>query len=172
MTAKTSQPPHRICAEPLTAGAFAPFGQVLGPGIGASRLIRDGAVRLTATPPCLDHCDTARTASIDIYEVTGVPTPVLCTQVERHPLSAQMFMPITPGRWLITVWPDAPDTAPRAFVAGAGQGVVYARGLWHQGIVALDRDMQFLSMMFRGDGTQDTEFRALPRPVAIEAEGA
>ena len=84
-----------IAAEPLAPEAFAPFGQVLGPGIGESRLIRDGDVRLTRVPPCLDHAEAAFRADVDIYEVGGVAAPVACARIERHPLSAQLFMPQT-----------------------------------------------------------------------------
>lgn len=177
MTCDTSLSPIRLQAQPLTSANFAPFGQVLGPGIGDSRLIRDGAVQLTHAPSCLTHSDLATRTQIDIYEVTGETSPVMCTRIERHPLSAQMFVPRmllsgTQTRWLIAIWPDGSDGSPQAFVAEAGQGIVYKQGVWHQGIVALGADMQFLSMMFRGEGTQDTEFHTLRRAVAFEVEAA
>ncbi|WP_168193178.1 ureidoglycolate lyase [Rhodophyticola sp. CCM32] len=173
MTSASGLPPIRLRAEPLTSDDFAPFGQVLGPGIGASRLIRDNTVRLTNTPSCLTHTDAATRAEIDIYEVTGKASPVVCTRIERHPLSAQMFVPqmsvsSAHACWMVAVWPDGPEGPVRAFVARAGQGVVYKRGIWHQGIIALEIDMQFVSMMFRGDDTQDTEFHTLSRAVAFE----
>ena len=160
--------PLQVRAERLTSDSFAPFGQVLGPGLGSSRLIRDGAVQLTRTPPCLEHADEACTASVDIYVVAGETAPVECSCIERHPLSAQLFVPMTSGRWLVAVWPEGPAGPVRSFVAESGQGIVYARGLWHQGIVALDQEVTFLSMMFRGEDTKDTVFETLSRPVSIE----
>jgi ureidoglycolate lyase len=53
--------------------------------------------------------------------------------MERHPLGSQAFLPMQPGDYLVVLAADrngAPDT-PRAFIAGAGQGVNIGRNVWH-----------------------------------------
>ena len=53
--------------------------------------------------------------------------------MERHPRGSQAFLPMQEGEYLVVLAEDnngAPST-PRAFVAGAGQGVNICRNVWH-----------------------------------------
>lgn len=55
-----------------------------------------------------------------------------------------------------------------AFVAGPQDVVTYAPGVWHHGIVALDRPACFASLMWKtGDMKIDTEFLPLAESWAI-----
>ena len=157
-----------IQAEPLTPEGFAPFGHVARPGLGAVKTIRDGAVRLSKSTTAFDHLPDAPGAALDFYEVQPEVGHLTARVVERHPRSSQLFCPMGTGRWLVAVWPDGPDGAPLAFVAGPQDVVTYAPGLWHHGIVALDQPACFASLMWKGeDASGDTEFCDLPAPCAI-----
>ncbi|KAI0341953.1 Allantoicase [Trametopsis cervina] len=79
--------------------------------------------------------------------------------LERHPATNQAFIPMgasssdegieKPGeRYLVIVAPNGTEDKPdlrylRAFVASAGQGIVYNTGTWHHPMAALDRPMDF-----------------------------
>lgn len=173
MTQSPIDPPAgygpRYTAKPLTPEAFAAFGDVARPGLGETKEIRDGSVRLSKSPTVFDHLPDAPDAALDFYDVQPTTGPLLACTIERHPKSTQMFCPMSWARWLVAVWPDGPDGAPRAFVAGPGDVVTYRPGLWHHGIVALDRPICFASLMWKSPDRQgDTEFTRLPSPVTID----
>ena len=151
-----------IIAEPLTAEAFASFGMVLenrGPDRRAYCAVAFEAE--APAQPCLwVNRDTPR-----------VSLPLLVTRLERHPWSAQSFVPLGAGRYLIIVAhaiaAGAPDPLTmRAFVA-AGQGVCYRRNIWHHGMAVLDEDASFVVMMATMGHADDDVFLDLADPVRI-----
>ncbi|WP_238364689.1 ureidoglycolate lyase [Mesobacterium pallidum] len=161
--------PLVVQARPLTAEDFAPYGSVARPGAGAVKAIRDGQVRLSKSPAGFEHAAGAPRLALDFYEVAATAPRLSAQQVERHPLSTQMFSPMRATRWLVAVWPDGPDGQVEAFVAGPEEVVTYDPGVWHHGVVALDSTATFTSLMFKTpDGQGDTEFAALPAPVLID----
>ena len=62
-------------------------------------------------------------------------------------------MPLDASRYLVVVWPEepAPGVEPVAFVAQGNDVIVYNPGVWHHGIVALDRQTVFTSLFWRPD---------------------
>lgn len=159
----------RFHARPLTPEAFAPYGDVLRAGDGEVKEIRGGQARLSKNPAPFPHLPEAPGAAVDFYEVKPSDLPLRATMVERHEKSTQLFCPMQGGRWLVAVWPDGPEGTPLAFVAGPGDVVTYRPGVWHHGVVALDRPATFASLMWKSaDGQGDTEFVPLPAPLLIE----
>lgn len=120
-----------IRTEPLTAAAFAPFGDVLEAAGTPDRIINQG------------HCerfhDRARLdfgggrAGISVFRAQPRTLPYRLEMLERHPLGAQAFLPLGEAPFLVIVAPDAGGRpgAPRAFLTAPGQGVNYLRGTWH-----------------------------------------
>jgi len=111
---------RRLAAEPLTAGAFAPFGDVLE-ATGAFRLINAGR--------CARHHDLARIdiaegrAGISIFKAQPAQLPYAFDLVERHPLGSQAFLPMTADPFLVIVAAGATGgpERPRVFrTRGAG----------------------------------------------------
>lgn len=157
-----------IQAQILTPEAFAPYGHVARPGLGDVKVIRNDRVRLSKSDTALSHQPDALDAKLDFYEVAPETDQLVATVIERHILSSQMFSPMNAARWLIVIWPDGPDKAPLAFVAGPQDVVTYAPGLWHHGIAAIDRPACFTSMMWKkGDLSVDTEFLTLDKAWGI-----
>jgi ureidoglycolate lyase len=67
--------------------------------------------------------------------------------MERHPLGSQAFVAMSELPFLVVVAPatEALDLGRiRCFVARAGQGVNYSRGVWHHPLIALQRPSDFL----------------------------
>ncbi len=155
----------------LTPATFAPFGRVLQPGLGSVKRIRYGAVRLSQNPDFLDRDADAVDLALDFYDVAPHGARLDAVQAERHPHSAQLFVPLAEARYLVVVWPMHPDAHARAFVGGPGQAVIYKPGIWHHGIVAIERQTPFASLLWRTKTGNDTEFFALPKPVVIDLEG-
>lgn len=115
---------------PLTAAAFAPFGEVLDAS-GEFRLINEGL--------CHRHHDRAQIDTgdappgISIFNAQARALPYKFTLVERHPEGSQAFVPMTQNPFLVIVAPDMggfPGT-PLAFVTNGAQGINLRRGTWH-----------------------------------------
>lgn len=137
-----------LTVEPLTAQAFKPYGEVIEISeAGRHFSINNGfAVR---------HHDLAR---VDVASAGGYPLvsifraqprqfPLQLLLLERHPLGSQAFMPLSVQPYLVVVAPagaaPAPDSV-RCFLAQPGQGVNYARGVWHHPLIALEAQSDFL----------------------------
>jgi ureidoglycolate lyase len=116
-----------IQTEPLTATAFAPFGDVLD-ATGPFKLINDGQCRRHHDRARLDFT-TAR-PGISIFHAEPRSLPYTLTLIERHPLGSQAFIPMTQNPFLIITAPD-PHTKPRAFLTNGAQGINLHRGTWH-----------------------------------------
>ncbi|MBL9073001.1 ureidoglycolate lyase [Tabrizicola sp.] len=113
---------------PLTAEAFAPFGDVLE-ATGPFRLINAGL--------CKRHHDRARLdfgaggcAGISVFQAEPRSLPHAFDLIERHPEGSQAFLPMTADPFLVIV-STSPETTPRAFLTNGAQGINLHRGTWH-----------------------------------------
>ena len=117
--------------EPLTADAFAPFGDVIEASGEPAIIINRG---MCARFHDLARIDVAggRTA-ISVFRGAPYTLPLHLDMMERHPLGSQAFLPLSADPFLVIVAGDAggvPDR-PRAFLTQPGQGVNYHRNVWH-----------------------------------------
>jgi ureidoglycolate lyase len=117
----------QIIAEPLTAVAFAPFGDVLD-ATGDFRLINAGLCQRHHDRAHLDVTDGR--AGISIFRAKPRTLPYAFDLIERHPEGSQAFLPMTEHPFLIIVATD-PDTPPRAYLTNGAQGINLHRGTWH-----------------------------------------
>jgi ureidoglycolate lyase len=144
-----------LIAEPLTAEAFAPYGDVLEAPTDPGRRYVDGG---------LSNQRTGAATSLSISTIAPTDARDLRTDMlERHAFSSQTFLPLSVSRYLVIVAPDAAGGGPdgsraRAFVARAGQGITYHAGTWHHGMTVLDRPAQFAVLMWRDGSSGDEEF--------------
>ncbi|MXQ07493.1 ureidoglycolate lyase [Alphaproteobacteria bacterium GH1-50] len=120
-----------IRIEPLTAEAFAPFGDVLDCTGEPDRLINQGLCGRWHDLATLDFGDGR--AGISLFRSEVRVLPYLLEMVERHPDGSQAFLPMTEHPFLVVVAPDEGGRPgrPRAFRTEPGQGVNYHRGTWH-----------------------------------------
>lgn len=119
-----------LTARPLTAEAFAPFGEVIDASGVPDRLINEGRCERFHDRARLDIADRA---GISVFRSASVRLPHEFRLVERHPLGSQAFLPMTPHPFLVIVAPDEdgrPGT-PLAFVTAPGQAVNIGRNVWH-----------------------------------------
>ncbi|MGM0543191.1 MAG: ureidoglycolate lyase [Pseudomonadota bacterium] len=150
-----------LTAEPLTADAFAPFGEVIDARTSDSFPINAGRTQRhhdLATVETLG--DNARTL-INIFVSQPVTLPLELTFLERHPLGSQAFMPLHQERFIVVVAPPGETINPedvRAFVTDGRQGVNYQAGTWHAIQSVLDREGEFLVVDRGGDGNNCDEY--------------
>lgn len=121
----------RIALQPLTAEAFAPFGDVLDTSGAPDRIINQGLCGRFHDRAALDFADGR--AGISLFRAEPRQLPLTLDMVERHPEGSQAFLPMSEAPFLVVVAPDEGGTPgrPRAFLTQAGQGVNYHRGVWH-----------------------------------------
>jgi ureidoglycolate lyase len=147
---------HHVTAEPITAEAFAPFGDLLEtPGEGR---------RLDFAAALGNERATART-NLAVVQALPQPLPLTVALMERHPHSSQAFMPLDIDRFLIAVCPDGggvPDLSGlRAFIASRTQGINYHAGTWHHPMTALGRPATFAMLIWEDGSDGDCTFHHL-----------
>ena len=143
---------------PLTAAAFAPFGEVIEMAGAEHFPINQGTTERYHDLAKLDLNAVGGKSIVSIFETQPRPLPIKLDLMERHPLGSQAFYPLQDRDWLIVVAGDpdpvdidAPDNL-RAFRANGRQGVNYARNVWHHPLLVLDSDSRFLIVDRKGPG--------------------
>jgi ureidoglycolate lyase len=119
---------QQIRTEPLTATAFAPFGDVLEAS-GDFRLINAGLCRRHHDRATLDFGPEGR-AGISLFKAEPRALPYAFDLIERHPDGSQAFLPMTADPFLVIV-AESPAHTPRAFLTDGTQGINLHRGTWH-----------------------------------------
>lgn len=120
-------PMRLIRPEPLSAEAFAPFGDVLDAS-GDFRLINAGLCKRHHDRARLDFGDAR--AGISIFLAEPRTLPYSLDLIERHPEGSQAFLPMTQAPFLVIV-ATGPQATPRAFLTNGAQGINLHRGTWH-----------------------------------------
>ncbi|RME17196.1 MAG: ureidoglycolate lyase [Alphaproteobacteria bacterium] len=157
-----------IVPEPLTAAAFAPFGDVLEAEGAPDRIINRGRCGRWHDRARLD-VDGGR-AGVSLFRAEPCALPLRLDLMERHPLGAQCFVPMSPDPFLVVVAPDEGGTPgrPRAFLTRPGQAVNYHRGTWHGVLTPLAAPGLFAVVDRIGPG-ENLEEAALDPPWEIAA---
>jgi ureidoglycolate lyase len=147
-----------LVAEPLTAAAFAPFGDVIE-AAGDSFPINGGMCDRFHDRARMEFLGDGR-AGISLGASRPYALPLTFSLVERHPLGSQAFVPLQEDPFLVVAAPDEggrPGT-PRAFLTAPGQGVNYLRNAWHGVLTPLARPGRFLIVDRIGTGNNLEEF--------------
>ncbi len=159
-----------LTAQPLSADAFAPYGEVVSSADRAGRSINAGtSLRVEMGRPDILAADGR--PSLSVFRAQAIALPFAARMLERHRLGSQTFLPLagTPYVVLVALGADAPDPATlRAFIAGAGVGITLRRDVWHHPLMAL-ADGEF-AVLERAGPIVDCEVVDLPdAPWTIQA---
>ncbi|MEL7214484.1 MAG: ureidoglycolate lyase [Pseudomonadota bacterium] len=117
-----------IYTEPLTAEAFAPFGDVLEVAGAPDKLINQGLCGRYHDRATLDFSDGC--AGVSLFHAEPRTLPYTLDLIERHPEGSQAFIPMTQEPFLV-ITATAPEATPRAFLTAPGQAINLHRGTWH-----------------------------------------
>lgn len=141
-----------INIRPITAEAFAPFGDLLKARPIPDKMINEGRCERHHALATVQRGEGE--AIISIFRSQPVSLPYDCALLERHPLGSQAFMPLGPDAWLSVVAPDEGGRPgePLAFLVPSGMGVNLRAGVWHGVLTPLDRAADFLVVDREGDG--------------------
>ena len=144
-----------IIAQPLTAAAFAPFGDVVEVG---------GEARSINAELCNRYHDRARMdfeggrAGISIFHAQLRALPYHFDLIERHPMGSQAFIPMTDDPFLVIV-SLGPEATPLAFLTNGAQGINLHRGTWHGVLTPLSGSGLFAVIDRIGEGPNLEEYR-------------
>ena len=164
--------PHVLRLSPLTAAAFAPFGEVVSVEGKQATAVNDGRALRYDKLVHLTHDTDAALPALSLYHVSASTLPVAVDLFEQHPHSGQVFLPMMDGSFLVVVAPDRdgrPDLdRAQAFLPDVGVGVHYKPGIWHVPMTALGADVLLAMLMWEGTETATVEHR-LAKPILIQA---
>lgn len=120
-----------IRIEPLTATAFAGFGDILDISGDPDKIINQGMCGRYHDRAALDFSDGK--AGISLFNAQPRSFPIKLDMVEKHPEGTQAFLPMSFDPFIVVVAPDdnGKPGQPRAFQTVPGQGVNFFRGTWH-----------------------------------------
>ncbi|MCV2876862.1 ureidoglycolate lyase [Rhodobacteraceae bacterium XHP0102] len=156
----------KIIIEPMTADAFAPFGDLLEAKGTPDKIINQGLCGRFHDRARMDFSDGR--AGISIFHAEKRDLPMKLDLVERHPDGSQAFVPMSHQPFLVVVAEDHNGTPQniRAFLTEAGQAINIHRGVWH-GVLTPLYDPGLFAVIDRiGDGPNLEEYW-LPDEVMI-----
>ena len=147
-----------LSAQPLTAEAFAPYGDVIEVSGEPDKMINAGM--------CGRHHDRARLdfsngqSGISLFDAKARTFPYVVDMVERHPEGSQAFVPVSGVPMLVVVAEDQNGTPAnlKAFVTQPGQSINLLRGVWHGVLAPIEKPGQFIVIDRIGDGANLAEF--------------
>ena len=154
-----------LIPQPLTATAFAPFGQVLE-ATGDFRLINEGMCQRHHDRATLDFGPEGR-AGISVFRARPRALPYSFDLIERHPDGSQAFLPMSQHPFLVIV-ATSPEEAPRAFLTNGAQGINLHRGTWHGVLTPLSAPGLF-AVVDRIGATANLQEHRLPAPLTVRS---
>jgi ureidoglycolate lyase len=155
----------RLRLVPLTQEAFAPYGQVL--------MARGGMPERIEWAALVENMRPEARANITYMSLEPELYPIRITELERHPFSHQMFVPLSGTNHLVLVCPSHQDGSPNisasiAFHAAGGQTVNYNANIWHAPRTVLNEQGAFIMLRWDSKTADDTESLTLQSPLIIE----
>jgi len=159
-----------IHLEPLTAEAFAPFGDILEASGSPDMIINAGYCGRFHDLARFDFSGEDGRAGLSIFRSKARTLPYELDLMERHPLGSQAFVPMSREPFMVIVAPDDNGTPgiPKAFMTQPSQGVNFLRNTWHGVLTPFIDDADFAVIDRIGDGENLEEY-VLPRSYIIEA---
>ncbi|MEL6573488.1 MAG: ureidoglycolate lyase [Pseudomonadota bacterium] len=158
----------KITCQPLTADAFAPFGDVLDCAGEPDKMINAGLCGRYHDRAQLDFGRDGR-AGISIFRAEARALPYTCDLLERHPEGSQAFIPMSADPFLVIVAEDDDGPVrPQAFITSPGQGINFHRGTWHGVLTPLSAPGLF-AVVDRIGETKNLDEVTLIDPLVISA---
>lgn len=158
-----------ITAQPLTAEAFAPFGDVLDCAGEPDRIINAGLCGRYHDRARFDFTDGR--AGVSLFNAEPRSLPYTLDLLERHPDGSQCFVPMTEHPFLVIVAPDNSGQPgdPLAFLTQPGQAINFHRGTWHGVLTPLHAPGLFAVIDRIGEGANLEEVRLDP-PYTVSSD--
>ena len=151
-----------LTARPLTAAAFAAFGEVIEPENAGRISINDGLTTRFHDLFTIDVNDNGGRPVVSLFQTAPLPLPHRVRVMERHPRGSQAFMPTDEIPFLVLVAGDV-DSIGAAdlslFITNGRQGVNFYKNTWHhfQIVLKKQRDFIIIDRAGPGDNLEETQ---------------
>ncbi len=138
-----------VKAIPISAMAYEPYGALLDASLANPRL--------NFTVDLDNPRDEAR-SNLALIRTQPASFPFDVAEMERHPFSVQVFIPLADTDYVVVVARDdgqgRPDPATlAAFTVPQGLAISYRPDTWHTGMASLHREGRF-AMVIHEDGSE------------------
>ena len=159
---------HVVAAQLITREAFAPFGWLIDAPDGLGTAINGGSSQRIDALTELSLDVESGQPCLAIFKAKARDPAGPWTELERHCLGTQTFVPLNGVRYLVLVAlgdakPDASTL--QAFTVSGQQAITLRAGIWHHGLLALS-DGDFV-VLERSAEAVDCELAELTEPVSI-----
>ena len=155
-------------ALPITREAFAPYGWLIdAPDLAGQAINGGSSQRIDGLTELAFDADGGKPC-LAIFKAAARNIAGPWTELERHRLGTQTFVPLNGVRYvvLVALGDGAPDASTfKAFTVSGHQGITLRAGTWHHGLLALDAG-DFV-VLERTAGSIDCELAQLADPVSI-----
>ncbi len=151
---------------PLTAKAFAPFGDVVALQGTPDFMINNGMCARHHDLADMDFADGR--AGISLFYGQPYALPMTLKMMERHPLGSQAFIPLSAEPFLVIVATDDDNhpITPLVFLTNGAQGVNYHRNIWH-GVLTPLKQPQVFAVIDRIGGSDNLVEHHFDTPFSI-----
>ncbi len=134
-----------LAIEPLTAAAFAAYGDVIEFEDRDHYPINGGMAERYHALADIELGGTAARGVISLVRSRKFDLPRAVDHMEYHPYGSQAFIPLDSDPFIVVVAAagERPQ-APRAFVTNGRQGINYRAGTWHHVLLTPYAGMSFV----------------------------
>ncbi len=161
---------RKLTLVPLTAEAFAPFGDVIDGESPCQQFpINEGRTQRHHDLARVDCAHQHGEAALSLFRAQPVDGAFVLRCLERHPLGSQAFINTSGQAYAIVVAPpgELDENAICAFLARADQSISYHRGTWHHYLLALQVPSDFVVVDRIGPGDNCDE-QTLNMPLQLD----
>jgi ureidoglycolate lyase len=165
---------RQLILEPLTAKAFAPFGDVIDGQTPCEQYpINEGLTQRHNALAAIDCSANGGTGALSLFRAQAIESGFVLRSMERHPLGSQAFINTSGNPYAVVVAPagDFNETAIRGFLAAGDQSISYHRGTWHHFLLALGGVSDFVVVDRIGPGDNCDEY-TLQSPMQLSLSSA
>ena len=129
-----------LTPQPLTAQAFAAFGDVIEARSDTVININQGTSQRFHDLARVDVASGEGHPLVNIFRASPYPEPLTLSMMEKHPLGSQLFMPLQQHAYLVAVAQASAQVSAgdiTVFSASGNQGVNFQPGTWHHPLLVL-----------------------------------
>ena len=129
-----------LTPQPLTAEAFAAFGDVIEARSDTVININQGTSQRFHDLARVDVASGEGHPLVNIFRASPYPEPLTLSMMEKHPLGSQLFMPLQDHAYLVAVAQASDQVSAgdiTVFRASGNQGVNFRPGTWHHPLLVL-----------------------------------
>ena len=129
-----------LTPQPLTAQAFAAFGDVIEARSETVININQGTSQRFHDLARVDVASGEGHPLVNLFRASPYPEPLTLSMMEKHPLGSQLFMPLQQHAYLVAVAQASDQVSAgdiTVFSASGNQGVNFQPGTWHHPLLVL-----------------------------------